>query len=472
MKVRLALAMLLSAATFLLAGLTAGGAVSPQAVSAAPGPWLDRFNFYRVATGLSPVAEQASLSSDAAKHVNYMLLNPGEFEHSENPALPGYTTEGDRSARESNLFRSSPGFTEVQAIDGWMESLFHRYGMLRPELQFTGFAIGCNAQGCAAALDVIAGLQQGNVTPESVVYPGNGQDGVATKQISWQFRPFDAQVTLTNATLRDEQGQSIPFTTVPAQGYYNVVAIKPGNDPNNPMTLAPGTYTVEMTVTQNGNPITRTWTFTVGTATPRCAGFADVAAANVACPAIISLTGAGIINGYATTPPRFGPFDGVQRAQIAAFLVRALLWQNESTGPRSFTDFGALVVELRTDSLILANKCDGSGLCTARGYEASGCSSRGLAFPCFGPNDGVTYAQVISFVARSFQFDSDYAWVPQPNGAMPYSGVPTVHRPDVRTYHAYAGTIPAAPTSEAAWNAPAPRAWVARVLFQALQSPH
>jgi hypothetical protein len=201
-----------------------------------------------------------------------------------------------------------------------------------------------------------------------------------------------------------------------------------------------------------------------------CVGFADVTTSDPACIAIATLVANGIVSGYATNPPRFGPNDGVQRAQIAAFLVRALAWQNQSTGPRSFTDFGALVAELRTASLILANKCDPSGLCAARGYEAAGCAARGLTFPCFGPNDGVTYAQVISFVARSYQF-SAAAWVPQPNGAMPYSGVPAVHQTDVKTYHARAGTIPAAPTTEAGWNAPAPRAWVARVLYQAVQAP-
>lgn len=281
MKVRRAFTLVLIVAAMLSVGLPVGSPTSPQGVSAA-GPWLDRFNAIRAAAGLSPVVEQASLSADAAKHVNYMLLNPGEFQHSENPALPGYTPEGDRSARESNLFRSSPGYTQEQAIDAWMESLFHRYGMLRPELLNTGFAIGCNAQGCAAVLDVINGLQVGNVAPASVVYPGDGQQGVATKAISWQFRPSEAQVALTSATLRDAQGQDIPFTTVPAQGYYNVVAIKPGSDPNAPIALPSGTYTVTMTISQGGVPQTRSWTFTVGAATASCAGFADVAASDPA----------------------------------------------------------------------------------------------------------------------------------------------------------------------------------------------
>ncbi len=206
-------------------------------------------------------------------------------------------------------------------------------------------------------------------------------------------------------------------------------------------------------------------------AASQCVGFADVTTSDPACVAIATLVANGIISGYATNPPRFGPIDPVQRAQIAAFLVRGLHWQSEATGPRSFNDFGNLVAELRTASLILANKCDQSDLCTARGYDSAACTARGLAFPCFGPNDGVTYAQVISFVARAFQFDAAHGWVPQPNGALPYQGVPSVHQLDVRTYHTYAGTIPAAPTTESGWNKAAPRAWVARVLFQALGLP-
>jgi hypothetical protein len=192
---------------------------------------------------------------------------------------------------------------------------------------------------------------------------------------------------------------------------------------------------------------------------PGCAsGFADVPDDHPACAAIAALSSRQIIRGYATTPPTFGPSDPVQRAQMAAFLVRGLEWQGRPTGPRSFSDFGQLVGELRTASLILANACEGNA-CVASGYGDGR----------FGPTDRVTHAQVISFVARAFQLDPNYDW--QPSGAAhPYSGVPAVHDADVRTYHAAAGTIPQAPTTQAAWNQPAPRAWVAMVLYQALQS--
>lgn len=202
-----------------------------------------------------------------------------------------------------------------------------------------------------------------------------------------------------------------------------------------------------------------------------CAGFADVTTDDPACAAIAALVARNIITGYATNPPTFGPADTVQRAQIAAFLVRALRWQNEAKGPKSFTDFGPLAVELRNSALILANKCDSNDLCAARGYDPAACDARLLIYPCFDPNSGVTYAQVISFVARAFQFDPLYNWVPQPNGALPYQGVPSVHQTDVKTYHAKAGPIPAAPFTTEGWSQEAPRAWVARVLFKALNLP-
>lgn len=192
-----------------------------------------------------------------------------------------------------------------------------------------------------------------------------------------------------------------------------------------------------------------------------CVGFVDVDGGDPACVAISTLVANRITSGYATNPPTFGPTDAVQRAQIAAFLVRALSWQGMATGPRSFSDFGPLVAELRNASLVLANQCDSAGACVATGYGDGR----------FGPTDPVTHAQVLSFIARAFRFDPTRAWQPQTTGTVPYSGVPGVHLTDVRTYDHYAGTIPAAPTTADGWNSPAPRAWVARVLFQGLGLP-
>ena len=193
----------------------------------------------------------------------------------------------------------------------------------------------------------------------------------------------------------------------------------------------------------------------------RCAGFADVRTGTPACPAIESLTRTGVIQGYNTNPPTFGPNQSVQRAQIAAFLVRALGWQNMPQGPKGFNDFGPLVGELREASLILANACTNPS-------DPNTCVAKGYGDGRFGPNEGVTYAQVMTFIARAFIYNQTWVAQSEPH---PYNGVPQVHEADVRTYDFYAGqvTTVSMPTGDG-WNQTAPRAWVAVVLYQALQA--
>ncbi len=198
--------------------------------------------------------------------------------------------------------------------------------------------------------------------------------------------------------------------------------------------------------------------------------FTDVPNSHVACPAIAALANQGVIFGYTAdgcaargkTSPCYGPDDPVQRAQGAAFLVRALDWQGQPTGPRTFTDFDGLVEDLRRDSLIIANQCATTA--------TTSCVAQGYGDGRFGPIDSVSYAQVIAFIARAFARSTDFNWVTQPVGSPPYQEVPAIYAGEIATYHHYAGTIPAAPSTAAGWNAPAPREWIARVLYQALNS--
>ncbi len=236
-------------------GAAPASAPPAPAPAALPGDWLGRFNAYRAAAGLAPISEDPALSAAAAQHIHYMMLNPDEFKHDETPGLPGFTPAGQESAKNSNLFRSSPGFTPADAIDGWMDSLFHRFGMLNAAMTRTGFALDCNAQGCAAALNVLNGAD-GQPKSDGVAYPGDGQQGVQTAFISWQFGPFEAPVQLTNVTLRDGAGQPVAFSTTGADGYWNILAIKP----TSPLA-ANTTYTVEINATQNGKALHKAWSF-------------------------------------------------------------------------------------------------------------------------------------------------------------------------------------------------------------------
>src|SRR5262249_11573279 len=84
---------------------------TPTASPALPDTWLARFNVSRAAAGLPTVQEDPALSAADALHVQYMLLNPSEYNHDETPGLPGYTADGKRAAQQSNLFRAGPDFT-------------------------------------------------------------------------------------------------------------------------------------------------------------------------------------------------------------------------------------------------------------------------------------------------------------------------------------------------------------------------
>lgn len=195
---------------------------------------------------------------------------------------------------------------------------------------------------------------------------------------------------------------------------------------------------------------------------PPCAErFVDVPADSPACDAIVALADRGVIKGYATTPPTYGPGDPVQRAQVAVLLVRARHWEGRSREFRTFSDIAWLPQDMRDAVLIVANACQtpfGDYSCVGRGYVDGR----------FGPDDPVTYGQVITFISRAFSLNPSNDWLPQTAWPQTYRGVPAEHDVDVRTFDFYAGAIPDAPTTPEGWNSPAPRAWVARVLWLAL----
>jgi hypothetical protein len=236
----------------LLGRETAPTAIEPPL----PHDWLERFNAIRAAAGLAPVVEDPQFSYDAGLHVNYMLLNPGNFRHAEDPARPGYSQAGHEAAAQSNLTQGHPVGTSASAmIDGWMESAGHRYGMLRPELKRTGFALGCNDRTCAGALNILGGLQRERPNSVSVVYPGDGQKDVRTELITWQFHPHAPTVQFVRAELRDHRGRPVPVHVLSPEECGNGVGL-----------VAPLrrniTYTVEIEVMQNGQPLRRQWSFT------------------------------------------------------------------------------------------------------------------------------------------------------------------------------------------------------------------
>jgi hypothetical protein len=203
--------------------------------------------------------------------------------------------------------------------------------------------------------------------------------------------------------------------------------------------------------------------------------FADTPANRADYAAIVALATRGTIRGYNTE--RFGPDDGVQRAQMAALIARAMAhgpgtppggvltppacliagsWDCEDWG-NDFTDRNGLDANLWRNAGTLQHYG------VARGYAAGDCTAKGREYPCFGPTDPVTYAETITFITRAMVAKG--YWEMQP--ITPYPGAPEVFAREFATYVYYTGGISAPPIN---WNAQATRGWFAMALWRALDS--
>ena len=162
-------------AAAIVAVLASSAAKASEPLDARAG-WLETLNWYRAQSGLAPVKENASWSAAIEAHLTYLADTPekyrrGEYAnaHTENPASPYYTREGDAAGRKSNLtFHSA---SDKAAIDIWMAAPFHAIGVLRPGLKEVAFyrdpATG------AAGLDVVRGVKAG-FKSDPVLFPGPG----------------------------------------------------------------------------------------------------------------------------------------------------------------------------------------------------------------------------------------------------------------------------------------------------------
>jgi hypothetical protein len=152
------------------------GAAAPQSVSgggpARPDDVLARINRHRRAAGLDGVAWDEDLARGAALHAEYLRLNPDVLQrgleaHEEDPQRPGFTPEGQRAGRHSDI-----AYVPLDdAVEAWMATLYHRIPLLRPTLRRVG---GAHVQGgpwnWIAVLDCVSGCE-GSWGDRVVLYP-------------------------------------------------------------------------------------------------------------------------------------------------------------------------------------------------------------------------------------------------------------------------------------------------------------
>lgn len=98
---------------------------------------LEKLNNYRESLGLSSVDLSLNLTDGALRHTEYMLQN-NIVTHAQDPTKKGYDEFGAMTGMKSVLAGNVNN--GLEAIDFWMNSLYHRQYLLDPALEHIGFS--------------------------------------------------------------------------------------------------------------------------------------------------------------------------------------------------------------------------------------------------------------------------------------------------------------------------------------------
>lgn len=282
------------------AAATASAAAAVAAASASPMTWLERINFYRGSNGLLPIRDDPRLSTAAAAHAHYLMLNfaddilsakpiPADA-YDEKPGQSGYSVEGAGVANDLQLAWGCSTYDASQQIDRWLEGPFHRLPMLDPYLADVGYG-EASENGCwVAALRLPPPPEDVKPYRRAVEFPPEGADiglewiGLeapdALASCSGYERPVGLPITLqigrlVRTQLTDhsltEDGKPIEYCAFDAPGYRNSNFTQQENGrwslrnagaivlvPRAP--LRPGSrYQISITT----NDVTYAWSFTV-----------------------------------------------------------------------------------------------------------------------------------------------------------------------------------------------------------------
>jgi uncharacterized protein YkwD len=250
---------------------------------------LDALNVDRGLAGLAPVKLDDRITEGATSHAYWWLFNlalpqvKGLGIHKEVSGTPGYTGYSMRdrattfgypqaSMAEDITHRGSPD----GAISDWVDSVYHRFPIMRPDLAAIGFG---SAIGGGLPIEVMdMGYSSGAGDPnQQVVFPAAGQTKVPSVflgnelpdpvppggkyptgyPITINYDPY-ASVQVLESRLTDATGGIVDaYTIAPSTADENVYTILP----KLPLKLG-ATYHVHVVASVQGNRLTRDWSFT------------------------------------------------------------------------------------------------------------------------------------------------------------------------------------------------------------------
>lgn len=252
---------------------------------------LAAVNAVRGRAGLPPVHLDPRLSNSAAAHVFYWLFNEASPEvaglgiHQEHGGRPGFSGVGpgeraavwgwrDGPVGEDITHRGSPD----AAVADWVNSVYHRFPILRPDLVAIGYADATIGPLPMEDMEFGFAFPDGR-RAAPVVYPADGQTGVPPAFVDDELPDpvppggprttgypvtvtFDqySQVQLTSFDLHGPDGASLPaFLLAPTRQTEMSASLLP-QAPLRPHTR----YVAHLVAVVDGTTLDRSWSFVVG----------------------------------------------------------------------------------------------------------------------------------------------------------------------------------------------------------------
>jgi len=144
---------------------------------------LERSNCYRNLLGLNPGVLHKKLDNAAQSHADYMQAR-GQLTHQQAPGTSDYTGEWVWDRMESAGYPLEAGhswgevvaygYEPAAAVDGWVQSVYHRIPFTTPSWKEVGYG----QAGLFSAMGIVTYWPAESNT--AVIYPVDGQLGVPT----------------------------------------------------------------------------------------------------------------------------------------------------------------------------------------------------------------------------------------------------------------------------------------------------
>ena len=142
--------------------------------------WLETLNYYRIASGVSPVKESKVFSAAAKKHAIYVGKTPEKYftgvyanKHNENPDSPYASEEGITDGAGQIAWSSSD--SAANSVHQLMGAPIHTIGFLRENLETTGYGFSPEdgKDSFVHTFSTLSGLSKEKRT-KVVLFPGDG----------------------------------------------------------------------------------------------------------------------------------------------------------------------------------------------------------------------------------------------------------------------------------------------------------